>query len=138
MDELTSPQVSGWAAAVLATGLAPLVMRPRKKVQAAALNTSAFALPALGTYGNLGRNNMKGPGSIQINLAVSRAFVVREGWTFQLRGESFNLPNHLNPAVPVNSMAQSTFGQILSDISGNNGLSPGNQRIIQLAAKFVF
>jgi hypothetical protein len=102
------------------------------------LNNAAFALQPLGTYGNLGRNNIKGPGSIQINLAVTRTFVVREGWSFQLRGESFNLPNHLNPATPVNNLSQNTFGQILSDISGNNGLNPGNQRIIQLAAKFVF
>jgi TonB dependent receptor len=102
------------------------------------LNTAAFAPQPFGTYGNLGRNNIKGPGSVQINLAVTRTFAVREGWTFQLRGESFNLPNRLNAATPVNSLAQNTFGQILSDISGNNGLNPGNQRIIQLAAKFVF
>jgi hypothetical protein len=41
-------------------------------------------------------------------------------------------------AVPENSMASSTFGQILSDVSGNNGLNPGNQRILQIVAKFVF
>jgi hypothetical protein len=35
-------------------------------------------------------------------------------------------------------MASSTFGQILSDVSGNNGLNPGNQRILQIVAKFVF
>jgi hypothetical protein len=71
-------------------------------------------------------------------LALSRNFTVREGWSLQLRGEAFNLPNHLNAAVPVNSMASSTFGQILSDVSGNNGLNPGNQRILQIVAKFVF
>jgi hypothetical protein len=103
------------------------------------INQSAFGLPDLGTYGNLGRNNIKGPSSIQVNLAVSRNFKVREGWSFQLRGEAFNLPNHLNAATPQNSLANAnTFGQILSDISGNNGLNPGNQRIIQLAGKFVF
>jgi hypothetical protein len=102
------------------------------------INPAAFALPDLGTYGNLGLNNLKGPGSVQINLALSRNFTVREGWSLQLRGEAFNLPNHLNAAVPVNSMASSTFGQILSDVSGNNGLNPGNQRILQIVAKFVF
>jgi len=102
------------------------------------INPAAFSLPDLGTYGNLGLNNLKGPGSVQINLALSRNFTVREGWSFQLRGEAFNLPNHLNAAVPVNSMASSTFGQILSDVSGNNGLNPGNQRILQIVAKFVF
>jgi hypothetical protein len=62
-----------------------------------------------------------------------------------VRFESFNLPNHLNPAAPgapgspgTNSLSSSTFGQIQGDISGNNGLDAGDPRIIQLAMKFVF
>jgi hypothetical protein len=102
------------------------------------LNTSAFGLPALGTLGNLGQNNIKGPGVFQFNMALSRTFAIRERKTIQVRFESFNLPNHLNPSVPSNSLASSTFGQILSDISGNNGLDAGDPRIIQLAMKFVF
>jgi hypothetical protein len=102
------------------------------------INTSAFALPALGTYGNLGLNNIKGPGVFQFNMALSRTFAVREGKTIQVRAESFNLPNHLNPSVPTGSLSSSTFGQILSDISGNNGLDAGDPRIIQFAMKFVF
>ena len=102
------------------------------------INPSAFALPALGTYGNLGLNNMKGPGVFQFNMALSRTFVVHERKTIQVRAEAFNLPNHLNPSVPVGSLSSSTFGQILSDISGNNGLDAGDPRIIQLAMKFVF
>jgi hypothetical protein len=68
----------------------------------------------------------------------------------QLRAEAFNLPNHLNPftpgigpisttlfggQVPLNA---SNFGQITNDISGNNGLLPGDYRVIQLAMKFIF
>jgi hypothetical protein len=109
------------------------------------INPDAFALPALGTYGNLGQNNIKGPGVVQFNLALSRTFALRERKTIQLRFESFNLPNHLNPAAPgslssagTNSRSSSTFGQILGDISGNNGLDAGDPRIIQLAMKFVF
>ena len=114
------------------------------------LNPSAFAMPALGTYGNLGLNNMKGPGVFQLNLALSRDFPIRERMKLQLRAEAFNLPNHLNPftpgigpinttlfggQVPFNS---SNFGQITNDISGNNGLLPGDYRVIQLVMKFVF
>ena len=102
------------------------------------INTAAFALPALGTYGNLGQNNIKGPGVFQFNMALSRTFAIRERKTIQVRAESFNLPNHLNPSVPTGSLSSSTFGQILSDISGNNGLDAGDPRIIQLAMKFVF
>ncbi|HTA46914.1 MAG TPA: carboxypeptidase-like regulatory domain-containing protein [Bryobacteraceae bacterium] len=103
------------------------------------LNSAAFAIPALGTYGNLGQNNIEGPGMIQFNVALSRSFHVwGEGRTLQVRADAFNLVNHLNPSNPVSNRSSSTFGQILSDISGNNGLDAGDPRIIQLAMKFVF
>jgi hypothetical protein len=103
------------------------------------LNTSAFGIPALGTNGNLGYNNIRGPGQFQVNLALSRNFKIVEGQTMQVRAEAFNLPNSLIADVPVNNMSTTnTFGKILNDISGNNGLNPGNQRIIQVALKYSF
>ena len=114
------------------------------------LNPDAFGQPALGTYGNLGLNNLKGPGVFQLNLALSRNFKIREKQTFQVRAEAFNLPNHLNPftpgITPINGTQlggqqnrnASNFGQITSDISGNNGLLPGDYRVVQLAMKFIF
>ena len=41
-------------------------------------NASAFALPALGTFGNLGWNSVVGPTFWDMDLAVSRIFRVRE------------------------------------------------------------
>jgi len=104
----------------------------------------------LGTYGNLGINNLKGPGVFQLDLALSRNFVIREGKTLQVRAEAFNLPNHLNPFTPGQGPTGGTvlggqqnrnapnFGQITSDISGNGGLLQGDYRVIQLAMKFLF
>jgi hypothetical protein len=102
------------------------------------LNPAAFGPSALGTYGNLGQNNIKGPGIFQLNLALSRTFPIWEKKSIQLRAEAFNLPNHLNPANPAASATAANFGQITSDVSGNNGLNSGDYRIIQLAMKFVF
>lgn len=112
------------------------------------LNTSAFGIPALGTYGNLGYNNIKGPDIIQLNMALSRAFPVREKMVFQVRADFFNLPNLLNglasngsngAALTIGALNSPLFGQVTQDISGNNGLTnAGDPRIIQLAAKFVF
>ena len=116
------------------------------------ISRSAFATAAPGTYGNLGYNNLKGPGVFQFNMALSRNFTLREKKALQLRAEAFNLPNHLNPfspgVPPINASGLSkggnvaltapNFGQITSDISGNNGLLPGDYRVIQLAMKFVF
>ncbi|HYR43495.1 MAG TPA: TonB-dependent receptor [Terriglobia bacterium] len=113
------------------------------------INRSAFNASAPGTYGNLGYNNMKGPGTFQLNMALSRTFVIRERQSIQLRAEAFNLPNHVNlftPGAAPNagqrggnvSLTAPNFGQITNDISGNNGLTAGDYRVIQLALKFVF
>jgi hypothetical protein len=114
------------------------------------VDPSAFGPPDLGTYGNLGLNNLKGPGVFQLNLSLSRNFRIAERKTLQVRGEAFNLPNHLNPftpgITPINgtlfggqqNQSAPNFGQITSDISGNNGLLPGDYRVVQFAMKFVF
>jgi hypothetical protein len=114
------------------------------------VNKTAFKNASPGSYGNLGYNNLKGPGVFQLNLALSRNFAIREGKTIQLRAEAFNLPNHLNPFTPgvgpiamgnYGGQAQvnaSNFGQITNDISGNGGLLNGDYRVIQLAMKFIF
>ncbi len=112
------------------------------------LNPAAFVPAAPGAYGNLGYNNIKGPDMFQLNLAISRTFTIREKSKLQFRAEAFNLPNHLNAATPnaspltqvtgIAATNSSNFGQITTDISGNNGLAGGDYRIIQLAMKFAF
>jgi hypothetical protein len=102
------------------------------------LNPAVFALPAPGTYGTLGLINMKGPGTFQLDMGISRTFAIGEKKTLQLRGEAFNLPNHLNPSTPVATLNSGAFGKIQSDISGTRGLSAGDQRIIQVALKLIF
>jgi hypothetical protein len=99
---------------------------------------SAFAAPAPGTYGNLGAYNLKGPGIFQLDLGLSRTFQIRERKLLQVRAEAFNLPNHLNPSVPVAALNSGSFGKIQSDISGTSGLSAGDPRIVQVAMKVVF
>ena len=99
---------------------------------------AAFAPPPAGQLGNLGIGDIKGPGMFQLDLAVSRTFRISERQNFQLRGEAFNLPNHLNPSTPVSTLNSGNFGQILSDISGTSGLSAGDYRVIQFALKYVF
>lgn len=114
------------------------------------IDPAAFGQPALGTYGNLGLNNMKGPGVFQLNMALSRDFSIAEHKSLQVRAEAFNLPNHLNPFTPgITAINTTLFGgqvnvnapnywKITSDISGNNGQQIGDYRIVQFAMKFVF
>jgi len=102
------------------------------------LNPKAFAVPPPGTLGNLPRNSMQAPGMVQLDLSISRTFRIVEGKSIQIRGEAFNLPNRLNPGLPIAAVNQGTFGKIQCDISGTSGLSAGDPRIIQFALKYVF
>jgi hypothetical protein len=93
------------------------------------LNPAAFTQPAVGTYGNMNPQSVSGPGSISIDMALARTFKIRERASIMIRGEAFNLPNHLNPGNPVVDLTSNNFGQILS---------ANDPRIMQMALKFVF
>jgi hypothetical protein len=99
------------------------------------LNPAAFALPAPGTLGNMGRAQVLGPGFWEIDLALSRAFRIREQQTFEIRGEAFNVTNSFRAgtattgAAVTTNVSSNTFGQIL------NAYDP---RIMQFALKYVF
>src|SRR5262249_31416403 len=94
------------------------------------LNPAAFAQPDNGTFGNMGRSNVVGPGSIRIDMGLTREFRVRENQSVEFRAEAFNLPNHLNALNPATNLSTlSTFGLIRS---------AADPRILQLALKYVF
>jgi hypothetical protein len=103
------------------------------------MNAKAFASPAPGTLGDLGINNLEGPGYFDVDVALSRRFRVREKQYFEIRAEAFNIQNRanfLNPGTvgisggSANSaLNSSTFGRIQSDVS---------PRIMQFAVKYVF
>ncbi len=59
-------------------------------------NTDAFAVPAVGTFGNAGVGILRKPGTENFDLAVSRAFNVGLGESrpLLLRAESYNTFNH--------------------------------------------
>ena len=74
-------------------------------------------------------------------MALSRTFSLGEKRSIQLRGEAFNLPNHVNGSFGAPgsiNLNSSNFGHITQDISGNGGLLPGDYRVIQLALKLAF
>ena len=100
-----------------------------EKTLAQYLNPAAFAQPDNGTYGNLGRNNIQGPGSIRIDMGLTRRFQLRESHSLEFRAEAFNMPNHLNPSNPNVTFTNANFGRILGS---------GDPRIMQVALKYVF
>ncbi len=59
-------------------------------------NLNAFTVPALGTYGDAGRNTIPGPGTFSLNLAFARSFTFAERKRLEFRVESNNVLNHVN------------------------------------------
>jgi hypothetical protein len=75
-------------------------------------NTAAFAQPAAGKLGNLGRNTERGPGVNNLDLALFKNFTVTHGVRLQFRLESFNAFNHTQFANVDTNLAAPTFGVI--------------------------
>ncbi|MGI9165922.1 MAG: carboxypeptidase regulatory-like domain-containing protein [Pyrinomonadaceae bacterium] len=77
-------------------------------------NTSAFAFPPRGTFGNAGRNILDGPAYHNVNASLSKNTALSERFNLQFRAEVFNLFNHPNFNLPDNFLGSPTFGSITS------------------------
>ncbi|MGH9833447.1 MAG: TonB-dependent receptor domain-containing protein, partial [Blastocatellia bacterium] len=97
-------------------------------------DTPAWEQNAASTFGSVGRNILRGDGLHNFDLGVSRFFRVTERHQFQFRAEVFNLTNHPNFFLPVQSLASTAFGTITR--AANTGT--GAQRQIQFALKYLF
>jgi hypothetical protein len=116
------------------------------------LNAAAFAAPLPGTFGNLGRNALRGPGSWQIDVQISRAFRITERHSLAFRAEAFNLLNHTNYANPTAVLPDELedlapgkaysaadvagFGLLNSTVGRTVGL--GTSRQVQLSLRYQF
>ncbi len=104
-------------------------------------NPAAFALPTLGTYSNQGRNEFRGPATYQVDFSIFKNFRIREKIALQLRGEIYNVFNHLNLSGPNTTATSSGLGEITSTLdvaNGAPGIGTGAPRNVQLGAKITF
>lgn len=77
-------------------------------------NQSAFALPALGTFGNLGRNIVRGPGTNNWDASLQKNFKFTERLNMQFRAEFYNAPHHFSWIGVGTTLGAANFGQITS------------------------
>lgn len=87
-----------------------------------------YTLPALGTYGNVHRNDLTGPGYANTNLSVFKSFPIYERVALQLRLEAFNVFNHANPGNP-----NSTLGSVSGATASNPVVDAGTNKQIDPA-----
>ena len=102
--------------------------------------------PAVGTFGNLGRNTFRASGLYNWDFSIVKSFRFGERVSAQLRGEFFNVLNHpefANPAILFNNDLGlgGVFGMsnATPDVAAANPvIGTGGPRNIQLGLKFRF
>ena len=95
-------------------------------------NTAAFAAPPQGSFGNAGRNLLRGPGTASVDIGLFKNFALGRELLgrVQLRAELFNVLNRVNFNNPNGALnAGANFGRITS---------AGSPRIAQFGLKYLF
>ena len=92
-------------------------------------DTAAFQPNALGTFGNSGRNSVRGPGYRSLDLGLHKNFTAGARTKVQVRVEAFNALNTVNFDLPNGSQNSGNFGKILS---------AGDPRVMQFALRVSF
>ncbi len=78
-------------------------------------NTDAFAVPLPGQFGDAGRNTITGPGSMNINMTLSKVlWLSNDGRRLQFRAQASNLLNTPNFSGLATVVDASNFGRLTS------------------------
>jgi hypothetical protein len=91
--------------------------------------------------GTLGRNVVRAPGQLDLNLAVGRSFPLRERLRLAIRMEAYNALNHTNFLAPSSSLSLTTnsAGQPIWNSPTYGVITAANQaRFLQLVGRFDF
>jgi len=90
---------------------------------------AAFAAVTTPTFGNTGRDILRGPGLFSLNAGLFRSFVTNERFTLQFRAEALGLTNTPIFGNPSATVGSSSIGIISS---------AGGDRQVRLALKLRF
>jgi len=108
-------------------------------------NPAAFALPANGTWGNLGRYIANGPGMFEIDSSLQKRFKITERLALNFRAAAYNLLNHPVFKAPSGSIGSLTgsspvsggFGRI-TNIINTGAVGTGAPRRIEFMLRAEF
>jgi len=89
-----------------------------------------FVAPAAYTFGNSGRDILRGPGLTNLDLGLSRVVPIRERFRLDFRAEAFNLLNTPQFGLPNATLGTATAGTITTTVNA--------QRELQLALRLAF
>ncbi len=100
-------------------------------------NPEAFIVPVSGTYGNIGRNTLNGPGLSELDLSLRKNTAISERVNLQFRSEFFNILNHTNFGTP-NTVVYSSASATPSPTAGVITTTATTSRQIQFGLKLLF
>jgi hypothetical protein len=92
----------------------------------------AFRVPQRGTFGNLGRNSLEGPGSNSLDVTLMKKTDLWPDKSLELRLDFFNLLNHPNFRMPNPFVDDPAFGHV------NATEAYGGRRRIQIGVRLLF
>jgi hypothetical protein len=86
-------------------------------------------VPAPYTFGNLGRNTLRGPATKNFDASLGKDFRFTEARILQLRADAFNALNNVHFGLPIATVSTPTFMKIQS---------AGAARELQLSLKLLW
>ncbi len=114
-----------------ATGLPDLTGDPDgAKTVEQWFNPAAFTRVASGTFGNAGRNILRGPGWLSVDMSLQRRIDLVQRVNATLRWDIFNVFNRANLGLPDSNIVNATAG-VISNLAGD-------PRVMQLSIRLAF
>jgi hypothetical protein len=103
-------------------------------------NTCAFVdNSTFFTFGDAGRNIVRGPGLQNWDFSIFKLFPVNERMHFEFRTEFFNIFNHLNPLFgPPGAISEEPLAVEFGTPQFGQAVAARDPRFIQFALKFYF
>ncbi len=100
-------------------------------------NPAAFVAPGTGTYGNVGRDVLTGPGLFNLDASLLKTTRISEKARIQFRAEFFNLLNHTNFGTP-NAVVYTAATTTPSPTAGVIAATSTTSRQIQFGLKLLW
>jgi hypothetical protein len=85
-------------------------------------NVNALAAPTAGTFGNMGRNILYGPGMWNLSSALAKSFRITERIAFDLSANGTNVFNHPSFGFPDRLIGAGHVGKITSTRVGSRNI----------------
>jgi hypothetical protein len=98
---------------------------------------AAFAPVTGARFGSTGRNILRGPGAVHVDLSLFRNFKFSERWNLQFRAEAFNLANTPHFNNPSSNVSSGGFMGITST-AGEGTNADTSERRIRFGLKLTF